>query len=461
MKLWTGMLSGELDQAAEDFNRSLAVDQRMAKQDIEGSIAHVKMLGKCHILEDDEAKKIVEGLESLVQELEKGDLKGGANEEDIHSLIENLLMQKIGPLAKKMHTARSRNDQVTTDLRLYLREEVIEIIALLKEYIKSLIKVAEGHVESLMPGYTHLQAAQPVTLAHHMMAYAFMGLRDLDRLKDAKKRMNQSPLGACALAGTTYPIDRLYTADLLGFDGVMDNSMDAVSDRDYVLELQSVLALIGVHLSRLCEELIIWSSQPFHFISLDDAYSTGSSIMPQKKNPDMAELIKGKAAGLIGNMSQAYVLLKGLPLSYAKDLQEDKASLFRSIDTIKQSLKISAGMLTTMKVNEDRLLKAAQEGYLNATDLADYLVEKGVSFRDAHHLAAKVVGECIKKDLTLDRLSIDDYQKVSPLFEEDLYQAIDLGNCLAKRTVMGGPSPKEVKRQIQVLKDRLEIKGEC
>lgn len=455
MKLWSGMLSGDLDKLAEEFNSSIKVDQRLVFDDIKGSIAHVKMLKERKIIKASEAEQIIDGLNAIYQKLIDGKLEIDLRSEDIHTFVEASLIEEIGDLGKKMHTARSRNDQVTTDLKLNLREESQKISDLLKEYINVLCEKAKENTEAIMPGYTHLQAAQPVTFAHHLMAYAMMGLRDLDRIKDFQKRINESPLGACALAGTTYPIDREFTARELGFESLMQNSMDAVSDRDYILELQSVLSIISIHLSRLGEELIIWSSQPFSFVSIDDEFSTGSSIMPQKKNPDMAELIRSKAARLIGNMNQSFIMMKGLPLAYAKDMQEDKESIFNSIDTIKISLKIMAGQISSLKVNKKRMLKACKDGFLNATDLADYLVNKGMSFRDAHHISARLVKYAIDNGMVLEDIGLDVYKKESNLFSNDIYESIDIINCLNKRNSLGGPSKKEVQRQIEFVMERI------
>ena len=449
------MLSGDLDKFAEEFNSSIKIDQRLVFDDIKGSIAHVKMLKERKIIKASEAEQIIDGLTSIYQKLIDGKLEIDLTSEDIHTFVEASLIEEIGDLGKKMHTARSRNDQVTTDLKLNLREESQKISDFLKEYINALCKKAKENTEAIMPGYTHLQAAQPVTFAHHLMAYAMMGLRDLDRLKDFQKRINESPLGACALAGTTYPIDREFTARELGFESLMQNSMDAVSDRDYILELQSVLSIIAIHLSRLAEELIIWSSQPFSFVSIDDEFSTGSSIMPQKKNPDMAELIRSKAARLIGNMNQSFIMMKALPLAYAKDMQEDKESIFDSIDTIKISLKIMEGQMSSLKVNKERMLRACKDGFLNATDLADYLVNKGMNFRDAHHISARLVKYAIDNGMVLEDISLDVYKKESDLFSNDIYQAIDIINCLNKRNSFGGPSKKEVQRQIEFVKKRI------
>lgn len=451
------MLSEDLDKIAEEFNSSIKVDKRLVYDDIRGSIAHVMMLGKTGIIDESEAEIIIAGLEKIKDELQNGSLVVDETSEDIHTFIESSLINEIGDLGKKMHTARSRNDQVATDLKLHLRDQAKEIKNLLIAYSKSLAKLASKHSQSIMPGYTHLQAAQPVSFAHHLMAYAMMTLRDIDRLIDCEKRLNSSPLGACALAGTTYPIDREFTASKLGFDNIMQNSMDAVSDRDYVLELQSVLSIISIHLSRLSEELIIWSSQPFSFVSIDDKYSTGSSIMPQKKNPDMAELVRSKAARVLGNTNQSFIMMKALPLAYAKDMQEDKESIFDSIDTIKISLKVMTGQIDSLKVNEDRMLRACKEGYLNATDLADYLVRKGLAFRDAHHIAASLVKYGIDNNKTLEEIDLDTYKSKSDLFTDDIYQSIDIKRSLGTRDSLGGAAEVEVKRQINYVYDQLKM----
>lgn len=449
------MLSGDLDKFAEEFNSSIKIDQRLVFDDIKGSIAHVKMLKKTGILKADDSDNIIDGLKTISQKLVDGKIEVDLSSEDIHTFVEGALIAEIGEVGKKMHTARSRNDQVTTDLRLHLRDEVKNISSLLKEYLKVLCDVASNNTQTIMPGYTHLQAAQPVTFAHHLLAYAMMGLRDLERLEDLKKRINSSPLGACALAGTTYPIDREFTAKELGFDTIMQNSMDAVSDRDYILELQSTLSIIAIHLSRLSEELIIWSSQPYHFVSIDDKFSTGSSIMPQKKNPDMAELIRSKSARLIGNMNQSFTMIKGLPLAYSKDMQEDKESIFDSVDTIKISLQVMAGQIKSLKVNKEKMLKACKNGFLNATDLADYLVNKGLSFRDAHHISARLVKYGIENNKALDEIDLNIYKDESDLFEEDIYQEIDIIKCVNERKSLGGPAEKEVERQIAFVLEKL------
>lgn len=450
------MLSGDLDNIAEELNSSIKVDKRLVFDDIKGSIAHVKMLEKTNILKSEEAETIINGLELINRKLKSGEIEVDESSEDIHTFIEATLINEIGDLGKKMHTARSRNDQVATDLKLNLRDECEIIENILKDYVKTLCLLAEKNTDSIMPGYTHLQAAQPVTFAHHLMAYTMMGLRDIDRIKDYKKRLNSSPLGACALAGTSYPIDREFSARELGFDSIMQNSMDAVSDRDYVLELESVLSIIAIHLSRLSEELIIWSSQPFGFVKIDDMYSTGSSIMPQKKNPDMAELLRSKPARVIGNMNQSFIMMKGIPLAYAKDMQEDKESIFDSIDTVKISLKVMKGQMDTLTVNKDKMLRACKEGFLNATDVADYLVNKGLAFRDAHHISARLVKYATDNGITLEEIDLNTYKTESDLFEDDIYDNIDIVKCLNSRNSLGGPAKGEVKRQIDYVLDELK-----
>lgn len=456
MKLWSGMLSGDLDNIAEELNSSIKVDKRLVFDDIKGSIAHVKMLEKTNILKSEEAETIINGLELINKKLKSGEIEVDESSEDIHTFIEATLINEIGDLGKKMHTARSRNDQVATDLKLNLRDECEIIENILKDYVKTLCLLAEKNTDSIMPGYTHLQAAQPVTFAHHLMAYTMMGLRDIDRIKDYKKRLNSSPLGACALAGTSYPIDREFSARELGFDSIMQNSMDAVSDRDYVLELESVLSITAIHLSRLSEELIIWSSQPFGFVKIGDMYSTGSSIMPQKKNPDMAELLRSKPARVIGNMNQSFIMMKGIPLAYAKDMQEDKEAIFDSIDTVKISLKVMKGQMDTLTVNKDKMLRACKEGFLNATDVADYLVNKGLAFRDAHHISARLVKYATDNGITLEEIDLNTYKTESDLFEDDIYDNIDIVKCLNSRNSLGGPAKGEVKRQIDYVLDELK-----
>ena len=450
------MLSGDLDNIAEKLNSSIKVDKRLVFDDIKGSIAHVKMLEKTNILKSEEAETIINGLELINRKFKSGEIEVDESSEDIHTFIEATLINEIGDLGKKMHTARSRNDQVATDLKLNLRDECEIIENILKDYVKTLCLLAEKNTDSIMPGYTHLQAAQPVTFAHHLMAYTMMGLRDIDRIKDYKKRLNSSPLGACALAGTSYPIDREFSARELGFDSIMQNSMDAVSDRDYVLELESVLSIIAIHLSRLSEELIIWSSQPFGFVKIDDMYSTGSSIMPQKKNPDMAELLRSKPARVIGNMNQSFIMMKGIPLAYAKDMQEDKEAIFDSIDTVKISLEVMKGQMDTLTVNKDKMLRACKEGFLNATDVADYLVNKGLAFRDAHHISARLVKYATDNGITLEEIDLNTYKTESDLFEDDIYDNIDIVKCLNSRNSLGGPAKGEVKRQIDYVLDELK-----
>ena len=456
MKLWSGMLTGELDKLAEEFNDSIKIDKRLVYCDIEASIAHVEMLGKNNIISDEEKEQIITGLSLIYDNLKEGKEEVDESYEDIHTFVEARLIEEIGPVGKKMHTARSRNDQVTTDFKLYLGNECENILEDTKAYVKALIKLARKNTKAIMPGYTHLQAAQAVTFAHHLMAYAMMGLRDIERIKSFKERMNELPLGACALAGTTYDIDRDFVKEKLGFTSLMQNSKDAVSDRDYVIELSSIISLISIHLSRLSEELIIFSSQPYSFVRIDDKYSTGSSIMPQKKNPDMAELIRAKAARLIANTNQSMVMMKGLPLAYSKDMQEDKEGIFESIDTIRVMLKIMAGQIESLKVNKEKMLAASKEGYLNATDVADYLVGKNLPFRDAHHISARLVKYAMEKDLCLEELPLEIYKNESDLFEEDIYQAIDLYTSVNKRDSLGGPSEKEVLRQIAYVEEKLE-----
>ncbi len=455
MKLWQGRMSGKLNPKAEDFNASFKIDQRMLVEDLEGSIAHAQMLGQTGIISQEESQLLQSGLEAIKEDWLKGDLELDPTAEDVHSFVENELTKRLGDLGKKLHTARSRNDQVATDLRLHLSREIRTIQKLLKGYIEVMLDLADQNLETIMPGYTHLQVAQPVSLAHQLSAYAMMALRDLDRLTDSQKRVLASPLGACALAGTSYPIDRQMTADLLGFTSLLQNSMDAVSDRDFVIESQAALAIIAIHLSRQAEELIIWSCQSFQFIEISDQYSTGSSIMPQKKNPDMAELIRGKSGRVIGNLVQSLVMLKGLPLAYAKDMQEDKESLFESLDSIKASLEVMTGMLADLEVQPAKMLRATQEGYPEATDLADYLVKKGIPFRDAHHIVAGLVGLAHAKGQTLAELPLEVYREHSRAFDEDLYQAIDLKQVLLQKNSLGGPAPLEVKRQLAWIKDQL------
>lgn len=455
MKLWKGRLKEGLDQKADSFNSSIGFDQNMYSEDIDGSVAHAMMLAKTGIISQSEADTIIVELLKIKDDIEEG-MAIDQSSEDIHTFIEGELTNRIGSTGKKLHTARSRNDQVVTDTKLYLKKKSFQLEDSLKELINTVIKTAEDNIDTIMPGYTHLQAAQPVTFAHHIMAYGQMFLRDHDRLTDAVKRMDLNPLGACALAGTTFPIDRFYTSELLGFSGPTENSMDSVSDRDYILELQFVITLIMNHLSRLSEELILWSSQGFKFIEMSDAYSTGSSIMPQKKNPDMAELIRGKAGRVTGNLTSTIVMLKGLPLSYNKDMQEDKEGIFDSLETVIPSLDIMAGILNTMKINKDRMYKACQEGFINATDVADDLTKKGKPFREAYSITGEIVAECVADSITLNDYPIEKYKAKDKLFEEDIYEAIKIETALYQRNSYGGPAPKAVKVQIQNAKEKLK-----
>ena len=417
-KMWEGRSSGQIDKLADDFNSSIHFDMRMYKQDITGSMAHAAMLGAKGIISQDESDKIISGLEGILNDIDSGNLKIDTSAEDIHMFVESELTKRLGDLGKKLHTARSRNDQVAVDIRLYLRDETEEIISLVKELIESILSQAKANIKTIMPGYTHLQRAQPITFAHHLMAYAMMLSRDISRLNDAKDRMNYSPLGSCALAGTTYDTDREMVAEKLRFSGIMLNSIDGVSDRDFLIELMSAFSTLMMHLSRFSEEIILWSSWEFKFIELSDAYTTGSSIMPQKKNPDMAELVRGKTGRVYGNLLALLTTLKGLPLAYNKDMQEDKEAIFDSVDTVKMCLQEFAPMVATMRAIPENMYKAAGKGFINATDLADYLVKKGLPFRTAYKLVGQTVAYCIKKDVTLDELSLSEYQKIEPFIIE-------------------------------------------
>ncbi|MCI1230799.1 MAG: argininosuccinate lyase [Lactobacillus delbrueckii] len=454
-KMWAGRTSGKTDQIADDFNSSIRFDQRMYPEDIAGSIAHAKMLAKQGIIPKEASAKIIAGLEGILADLNSGKLEIDPAAEDIHMFIEETLTDRIGQDGKMLHTARSRNDQVALDIRLYMREENGQIKQLLKDLVAALCDQAEKYKASLMPGYTHLQRAQPVTFGHQLMAYAYMFMRDLERLGQMEERMNYSPIGSCALAGTTYPIDRVYEAELLGFKAPVANSLDGVSDRDHVVEDLSDLALVMMHLSRLSEELILWSSWEFHFVHLADAYTTGSSIMPQKKNPDMAELARGKTGRVYGDLMAILTTLKGLPLAYNKDMQEDKEALFDAIDNVELCLETFIPMIKTLEANEKSMHQAAQKGFINATDLADYLTKKGMPFRDAYHISGQLVALCIDQDTVLEDLPLETYKGYSDLFEEDLYQAIDLHNCLAKRTSLGGPTPESVQKQVDEVRGKL------
>lgn len=455
-KMWAGRSSGKLDRAADDFNSSIHFDSRMAKQDIKGSMAHAAMLAAQGILSQDDYYRIAKGLSEILADLQSGALAIDMSAEDIHMFIEAELTRRLGDVGKRLHTARSRNDQVATDLRLYLRDETAEIMRALRELIAAIYQKASENTDVILPGYTHLQRAQPVTFAHHLLAYAMMFIRDAGRLSDAVKRMNVSPLGACALAGTTYPIDRQMTAAALGFDGVTQNSMDSVSDRDFCVELLSAFSLIMMHLSRFSEEIILWSSWEFSFIELDDAYTTGSSIMPQKKNSDMAELVRGKTGRVYGDLIGTLTMLKGLPLAYNKDMQEDKEAIFDGCDTVKACLSVFTPMISTMRVKKEHMKEAAGRGFINATDLADYLTKKGMPFRSAYKLVGEIVAKCIAGGKTLETLSLSEYQTYSELFENDLYEEISLETCVKKRVSEGGPGPDSVKEQLRYVACFLE-----
>ncbi len=455
-KMWAGRFAKALDKKADDFNSSIRFDHRMYAQDIRGSIAHAKMLESVGILSKEDKELIVTELAKIKTELDTGTLVFDPNAEDIHMFIEGELTARIGDAGKRLHTSRSRNDQVAVDIRLYLRDEGEEIIALVKDVVWALVEQAEKNADVIAPGYTHLQRAQPISFGHQLMAYVMMLRRDLGRIEDALERMNaECPLGSCALAGTTYSIDRKMTAELLEFDGVSLNSLDGVSDRDFCLELMSALSILMMHLSRLSEEIILWSSWEFKFIELDDSYTTGSSIMPQKKNPDMAELIRGKTGRVYGNLMALLTTLKGLPLAYNKDMQEDKEAIFASIDTVKMCLEVLAPMLSTMKVNGANTYLAAQKGFINATDLADYLVKKGMPFRAAYKIVGTIVADCIQKGLVLDDYPMSLYKEHSELFDEDLYKEISLETCVEKRLSEGGASPSSVRAQIAKIKEEV------
>ena len=457
-KLWAGRTDGETSRLADDFNSSISVDCRMFREDIRGSMAHAAMLAAKGILSKEDADAILAGLEGILADLESGVLQIDPASEDIHMFVEQVLTDRIGEAGKKLHTARSRNDQVALDLRLWLRSEVAAISQKIKALALALVEKAEQYQATVLPGYTHLQRAQPITFGHHLMAYVMMLLRDLDRLQDAAKRMNVSPIGSCALAGTTYPVDREYEAKKLGFDSVCLNSLDGVSDRDFCVEILSAIALVMLHLSRFSEELVLWSSWEFRFVELSNAYTTGSSIMPQKKNPDMAELIRGKTGRVYGDLTALLTVLKGLPLAYNKDMQEDKESVFDACDTVEQCLDVMTGMISTLQANEAQMRKAAQAGFLNATDLADYLVGKGLPFRTAYKLSGQLVAHCIQAGTVLEELPLETYRQFSPVFEEGVYAAVDLDACVRRRACIGGTSADSVKAQIAYAKKELETK---
>ena len=447
-KMWAGRSEKETAPIADDFNTSIHFDCRMYRQDIMGSMAHAAMLGHCGILTPTEAAALQDGLAGILSDLDEGTLTIDPAAEDIHMFVEQTLTERLGDVGKKLHTARSRNDQVALDLRLYLLDEVREIRALTLGLLAAITDQAERYKATVMPGYTHLQRAQPITFGHHLMAYAMMLRRDIGRLDDAAARMNVSPIGCCALAGTSFPIDRVWEASQLGFPAVTSNSIDGVSDRDFCVEFLSACAVLMMHLSRLSEEIVLWSSWEFHFIELDDAYTTGSSIMPQKKNPDMAELCRGKTGRVYGDLIALLTTLKGLPLAYNKDMQEDKEAVFGAIDTVKQCLEVFTPMFSTMTLRRDNMRKAASRGFINATDCADYLTKKGVPFRDAYKTVGRLVNQCIKADETLETMTMRDFAAISNKFGDDVYDALDLRTCVAERKVIGGPAPQEVTRQI-------------
>ncbi len=448
-KMWAGRFSKPLDQQADDFNSSIAVDRRMFRQDIKGSMAHAAMLGAKGIIDAADAQKIIDGLAGILEDMEQKKLEADVSCEDIHMFVEQELTARIGDAGKKLHTARSRNDQVALDIRMYLRDESRTVIRDITELIRAIVKQAKLHKTAIMPGYTHLQRAQPITFGHHMMAYAMMLMRDIGRIEDAAARMNFSPLGCCALAGTTYNTDREMVASALGFDGITLNSLDGVSDRDFCIELMSALAVVMMHLSRFSEEIILWSSWEFKFIELDDSFTTGSSIMPQKKNPDMAELVRGKTGRVYGNLMALLTTLKGLPLAYNKDMQEDKEAIFDSLDTVKACLEVFAPMISTMHVCRENMLTAAKKGFINATDAADYLVKKGIPFRTAYKIVGQMVAYCIERQKVLEELSIDELRNFSDAFAEDVYAEISLETCTQKRISAGGTGLASVEKQIK------------
>ena len=448
MKLWSGRFGKETDALVNDFNASIQFDQRLYKEDITGSLAHAKMLGECGIISQEDVTAITEGLKGILADVEAGKVEFTADNEDIHMNVEALLTARIGDAGKRLHTARSRNDQVALDFRMYVREQIPVIVDQLLELETVLCKQAKQYQTAVMPGYTHLQRAQPISFAQHLMAYANMFARDITRLEDCKKRLNECPLGSGALAGTTYPIDRWETAQDLGFDAPMSNSLDGVSDRDYALELMSALSILMMHLSRFSEEVILWCSWEFKFIELDDAYATGSSIMPQKKNPDVAELVRGKTGRVYGDLMSLLTAMKGLPLAYNKDMQEDKEPVFDAIDTVEMCVPVFTAMLDTMTVRTDNMRKAAGKGFINATDCADYLTKKGMPFRDAYTVTGHLVAACTAQGKTLEELTLEELKAVSDLFEEDVYEAINLENCMALRNSYGGPAVSETTRQI-------------
>ena len=456
MKLWGGRFTKETNKLVENFNESLSFDHRFYKQDIRGSIAHVKMLAKQNILTDNEKDKIIEGLNSIEADIDSGKLKFDDGSEDIHSFVEAHLIERIGDTGKKLHTGRSRNDQVALDMKLYVRDEIDELKDLLYELLGEVLRIMEENTTTYMPGFTHLQKAQPTTLAHHFGAYFEMFIRDFDRLRSTRKRMNLSPLGSGAFAGTTYDLDRDYVASLLEFETATRNSMDSVSDRDYLLELLSDLAIMSMHLSRLSEEIIIWNTDEYRFVEMDDTYSTGSSIMPQKKNPDIAELIRGKSGRVYGSLISLLTTMKGLPLAYNKDMQEDKEMSFDAIDTVKSMIKLMSGMLSSMKFNNERMVKSARGGFTNATDAADYLVKKNVAFRDAHEIVGRLVLYGIENNKALDDFTLEEFKNISEVFDNDIYDAISLKTCVEKRNTKGAPGLKAINDEIEASRKLLE-----
>ncbi len=454
-KMWAGRFSKALDKEADDFNSSICFDCKMYKQDITGSMAHAAMLAKCGIITAEECERITDGLAGILGDIEDGKLPIDENAEDIHMFVESVLTERIGDTGKKLHTARSRNDQVAVDLRLYLKDETNDLIAMLKELVSAVKDKAKENRDVIMPGYTHLQRAQPITFAHHLFAYCMMFIRDIGRLNDAVKRMNVSPLGSCALAGTTYNTDRLFTAEKLGFDGISENSIDGVSDRDFCVELLSAFSLVMTHLSRFSEEIILWSSWEFKFVELDDSFTTGSSIMPQKKNSDMAELVRGKTGRVYGDLIGTLTMLKGLPLAYNKDMQEDKESVFDALETVKKCVSIFTPMIATMKPIPENMYKAAQKGFINATDLADYLVGKGRPFRTAYKTVGQLVARCIELNTVLDELPIEEYKKADELFDDNLYGEISLEACVKRRNSLGGCGTESFERQVKFIESSI------
>ncbi|MCH5300631.1 MAG: argininosuccinate lyase [Ruminococcus sp.] len=455
MQLWKGRFQKELSKTTNDFNSSISFDSRMYKEDIEGSIAHATMLGKCGIIKEEDSQEIVSGLKQILSDIESGALQIDMEAEDIHTFIEGELTKRLGDNGKRLHTSRSRNDQVALDIKLYLKKEVKKVKTMIEELVAVLCDKAEKYSDTVMPGYTHLQRAQPITFGHHILAYAEMFLRDISRLEDCYKRMDEMPLGSCALAGTTYPIDRSITASLLGFERITNNSLDGVSDRDYCIEFASVLSIVMVHLSRFSEEIIMWCSWEFKFVELDDAFSTGSSIMPQKKNPDIAELVRGKSGRVFGDTMTLLTVMKGIALAYNKDMQEDKEAIFDAVDTVKMCLTAFTPMIDTMKVLPQNMRKAAAGGFINATDCADYLTKKGVPFRDAYKATGEIVALCIEKGTTLEELPLEEYKKICDVFDEGLYAEISLEKCANERKVLGGPNSENVKAQAKRIRELL------